>query len=121
MMKSVKSKKRGRPATGRNPLIGLRLPREIVTQIDEWSKLSGTKTRSEAISRLVKLGLARNQPAPLPGAKIGSKAADLAARQIDEMGDPSATDEERLTRKRRLLRGPKEFRDIRGDLPARKR
>jgi hypothetical protein len=29
----------------------------------------------------------------------------------------STPDEERSTRKRRLLKGPKEFRDIRGDLP----
>ena len=30
--------------------------------------------------------------------------------------DPSTSDEERKTRKQRLLKGPTEFRDIRGDL-----
>jgi hypothetical protein len=121
MVKSMKSKRRGRPATDRDSLIGVRLSREIVTRMNEWSKRSGTKTRSEAIRRLVELGLAGSQPAPRRRAKVGSKAADLAGQQIDEMGDQSASDEERLIRKRRLLRGPKEFRDIRGDLPARKR
>jgi Arc/MetJ-type ribon-helix-helix transcriptional regulator len=121
MMRSVKSKKGGGPATSRDPLIGLRLSRKIIAQIDEWSKRRGTKTRSEAIRRLVELGLAGSQPALRPRARVPSKAADLAAQRIDELGDPSATDEERQTRKQRLLRGPKEFRDIRGDLPARKR
>jgi Arc/MetJ-type ribon-helix-helix transcriptional regulator len=123
MVKSiaVKSKKRGRPATGRDRFIGIRLPREMITQIDEWSKRSGTETRSEAIRRLIELGLAGIQPTPRPRPKVLSKASDLAAQQIDELADPLATDEERQTRKRRLLRGPKEFRDIRGDLPKPKR
>ena len=119
MVKSIaiKPKKRGRPATGRDPFIGIRLSREMITQIDEWSKRSGTETRSEAIRRLVELGLAGSQPTPRLSRKVVSKASDLAGQQIDELGDPSASDEERQTRKRRLLRGPKEFRDIRGDLP----
>jgi hypothetical protein len=41
----------------------------------------------------------------------------MAGRQIDKIGDPSATEEERQQRKRRLLKGPREFRDMRGDLP----
>jgi hypothetical protein len=64
-------------------------------------------------------GLSGTQPRPR--SKGGSKASELAAQQIDEMGDPSATDEQRQTRKRRLLKGPREFRDIRGDFPKSKR
>jgi hypothetical protein len=37
----------------------------------------------------------------------------MAGQEIDRLGDPSATDEERQLRKRRLIKGPKEFRDIR--------
>jgi hypothetical protein len=37
----------------------------------------------------------------------------MASQEIDRLGDPSATDEERQFRKRRLLGGPKEFRDFR--------
>jgi hypothetical protein len=47
-----------------------------------------------------------------------SEASDMAAHQIDKLGDASATAEERKTRKRRLLKGPTEFRDMRVDLPA---
>jgi hypothetical protein len=39
----------------------------------------------------------------------------MAGQQIDKLADSSATNEERQQRKRRLLKGPKEFRDIRGD------
>jgi hypothetical protein len=41
----------------------------------------------------------------------------MAGKEIDRMGDKSATDEERTRRKRRLLKGPPEFRDIRGGHP----
>jgi hypothetical protein len=38
----------------------------------------------------------------------------MAAQEIDRLIDPSALDEERQRRKRRLLKGAKEFRDVRG-------
>jgi hypothetical protein len=48
-------------------------------------------------------------------ARIGKprKAADMAGVVIDQQADLSATLEERESRKRRLLKGPKEFRDLR--------
>jgi hypothetical protein len=52
--------------------------------------------------------------------KAASKATEMAAEQIDKLADSSASDEEQQQRKRRLLKGPQEFRDIRGDLPKRK-
>jgi hypothetical protein len=45
------------------------------------------------------------------------KAADMAGREIDRLGDQAASSEERAQRKRRLIKGPREFRDLRGDLP----
>jgi hypothetical protein len=41
------------------------------------------------------------------------KAAEIAGQEIDRLSDPLATDEERQLRKRRLIEGPQEFRDIR--------
>src|SRR5262249_32138659 len=46
--------------------------------------------------------------------KKAARAQEMAGKEIDRLIDPSATDEERQRRKRRLLKGPKEFRDIRG-------
>ena len=41
------------------------------------------------------------------------KASEMAGEEIDRLGDPLATEEERQLRKRRLIKGPQEFRDIR--------
>jgi hypothetical protein len=49
------------------------------------------------------------------------EAADMAGREVDRLGDQTATSDERAQRKRRLIRGPQEFRGIREDLPKRKR
>jgi hypothetical protein len=48
------------------------------------------------------------------------QAAEMAAREIDCLGDQTATSEERAQRKRRLIKGPREFRGLRGDLPKTK-
>jgi hypothetical protein len=61
------------------------------------------------------LGLAASQPLRRRNLEAASRALELAAQEIDKLIDPSTPDEERKTRKRRLLKGPKEFRDIRGD------
>jgi hypothetical protein len=47
--------------------------------------------------------------------KARGKVADLAGEIIDRHADRSATSEERESRKRRLLKGPKEFRNLRRD------
>jgi hypothetical protein len=63
---SVKPKKRGRgrPATGRDPIIGLRLPKAETAKLDKWAKANGY-TRSEAIRAMIKHTLHGdpNQPA----------------------------------------------------------
>ena len=58
MAKSIKvnQKKRGRPATGRDPVSAVRLPTELTTAVDKWGEAHEV-TRSEAIRRLVELGL----------------------------------------------------------------
>ena len=47
--------------------------------------------------------------------KEAAKASEMAAEEIDRLGDPLATDEERQLRKWRLISGPQEFRDIRSN------
>ena len=49
------------------------------------------------------------------------KARAMAGQEIDRLSDPSATEEERQRRKRRLLKGPKEFRDVRSKSGKRRR
>jgi hypothetical protein len=54
------------------------------------------------------------QPMRQRSPNAAAKARDLADREIDKLSDQSTTAEERQERKRRLLKGPREFRDIRG-------
>jgi hypothetical protein len=113
--KNVVRKKRGRPATGQDPVTAIRLSSELRENVDAWAARQIDKPgRSEAIRRLVELGLASAHRA---GArtKKAAKASEMAGQEIDRLGDPLATDEERQLRKRRLIKGPKEFRDIRSN------
>jgi len=52
----VRPKKRGRPATGKDPQVTLRMPATLIGDVDGWANAQGT-VRSEAIRRLVELGL----------------------------------------------------------------
>jgi hypothetical protein len=55
----VLQKKRGRPATGQDPVLALRIPSALKSRIDSWAKQQHDKpTRSEAIRRLIDLALA---------------------------------------------------------------
>lgn len=59
MKKSIKvdqKKRRGRPATGRDPMVSSRMPKETIAAVDKWAAKNET-TRSDAIARLVELGL----------------------------------------------------------------
>ena len=75
----------------------------------------------EAIRRLVELGLEAMIPAK-SAAKASNKtrATELAAKVVDKMIDPSAPPGERAQRRRRLTKGPTEFREDRVDLPKAK-
>ena len=111
--------KRGRPkTTGKGELIGVRCHKDFLAALDVWrAQQEGEVSRPDAIRRLAELALASTKPTRTLHQKAIAKASDIAGKQIDRMSDGYATDDERASRKRRLLKGPKEFRDIRGDLP----
>jgi hypothetical protein len=96
-------------------------------RIDSWAARQDDKpVRSEAIRRLLNLGLAKAKPLANAttvgrlGNKAVSKSSELAGKTIDRLSDQSAPLEEQEKRKRRLLKGPAEFRDMR-DLASQKR
>jgi hypothetical protein len=120
MVRSIsrtEKRRRGRPRT--NPTsVHLSLAPDLLARIDQFlAAQKDTPSRPEAIWRLIELALGDLEPAKQLNPRAKSKAVELAANQIDKLIDPSATDEERQRRKRRLLKGPGEFRDLRGDLP----
>ena len=103
-------------------LVGVRVQPDMAKQIDDWRRLQeDLPGRPEAIRRLVGLGLNAAKPAR-PVSKPGrrQRAEELAAKAVERIIDPSAPPEERAERRRRLTKGPSEFREDRVDLPKAK-
>ena len=100
-------------------MTAIRLSTGMRKKVDAWAAGQTDKPgRSEAIRRLVGLGLEYLPPAPRPTRKKATaKALEMAGSMIDWLSDRSAPPEERAKRKRRLVKGPEEFRDMRSDLP----
>jgi len=125
MAKSIavkQKKKRGRPATGHDPFVGIRLPEELLVQIAKWSENSEAGSRSEAIRRLVELGLTVKAPkAKQAPAARADRAKELASKAIDKLTGGASDEDEKASRKRRLIKGPEEFREVRVDRPKAKR
>jgi len=110
-----RKKRIGRPPVGAI-LIGVRVPPADVAVLDAWIKKSAPGlSRPEAIRRLVELGLTvRTKPKQAPAARA-ARAKELASSAIDTMSDPAAHPEEHAQRRRRLTKGPEEFREVRVD------
>jgi hypothetical protein len=116
-----RKKRIGRPPVGAI-LIGVRVPPAGVAELDAWIKKHAPDlSRPEAIRRLVDLGLTVKAPARALGKPDRrSRAQELAAKAIDKIGDPAVHPEEHAQRRRRLTKGPEEFRDVRVDRPKAK-
>jgi hypothetical protein len=102
----------------------LRASDELRGKIDAWAAKQPNKpSRFEAILRLVEFGLASAPQArgKKDAQENTAESTKIAGRQIDRMGDPAATSETRASRKCRLLKGPKEFRKLRGNVSKWKR
>ena len=119
----VKQKSRGRPATGQTPMMGFRATDELRGKIVHWAEFQPDAPKlSEAVRRLVELGLTvrvAKGRATTDGQKL--RAREMAGKAIEKIIDPAAPPEERIERKRRLTKGPAEFRESRVDQPKPKR
>lgn len=92
----------------------MRVNDDFLRIIDDWRrKQEDLPSRTESVRRLVELGLAAKTSHEPYSKKSTDRAAEMAERQIDRLSDPSATSEERQSRKRKLLKGPSEFRGMR--------
>lgn len=123
MKKSIKvnQKKRGRPATGRDPVSAVRFPTETICRIDAWAaKQEDEPGRSEAIRRLVELGLTVKTRPNRSSEGQKARAKELASTAIDKMAGTDASADDKASRKGRLIKGPEEFREMRVDRPKRK-
>jgi ribosomal protein S11 len=123
----VNKKSRGRPKKqgGVDPVSAVRLPATLTKLVDVWGEDHGAN-RSEAIRRLVEIGLTvktKGRPkseGPKQLQEPKQRARDMAGNTIDRMTDTTASPDDQASRKRRLLKGPEEFRNVRIDRPNRK-
>jgi hypothetical protein len=117
----AKPKKRGRPATGRDPMMGFRAAPELRASIVRWAEnQSDVPTLSEATRRLVELGLTVKTKGHQSKESQKQRAREMAGAAIDRMTDVAANPDDQASRKRRLIKGPEEFRAVRADRPRRK-
>jgi hypothetical protein len=86
--KVLPKKARGRPATGRDPVTAIRLSAEMRETVDRWADRQSEKpTRSEAIRRLVEIGLLTStNSADLRYQAKASDSATKAKKLAGELG-----------------------------------
>jgi hypothetical protein len=91
-----------------------------MTNLDDWASAQDDQPgRSEAIRRLVELGLTVKAK-PVSNRLHADRASELAAEALASLTVGAADNEEQSSRRRRLLKGPEEFREVRVDRPKRK-
>jgi hypothetical protein len=94
----------------------------FLTALDRWRKQQHDQpSRSSAVRQLAETSLAKTGQQSRVRRRPGPAANDMAARVIDTLADQSAPPENLAKRKRRLLKGPEEFRNIREDQPKPRR
>jgi hypothetical protein len=99
----------------------MRLSDEFIATVDGWAaQQNDAPSRSEAIRRLVELGLAKEPARPVGKPGRRTRARELAISAIERMIDAAAAPEERAQRRQRLTKGPPEFREDRVDQPKAK-
>jgi hypothetical protein len=114
----ITRKKRGPPATGKGELVGVRIQPKLMQILDGWiADQVPRPSRPEAIRRLLERALAGKGGKRPPSKEAARKASNLAARELEKIGVESQPGTDLQQRKRTLIRGPKEFREIRADLP----
>lgn len=117
----VPKKRRGPAPTGKGTQIQVRIQPDKLAQLDRWiADQRDELSRPEAIRRIVERALAHSSRPKGMSREKARAASDLASRAADRLVDKSMPPEEQQRRKRALIKGPKEFREIREDLPKSK-
>jgi hypothetical protein len=119
----VSKKKSTRPDSGRDLTMAIRFPSKLRGAIIKWAEDQQDMPQiPEAVRRLVKRGLASDQPKlasrsskPKASSNQRTRASEMAGKAIDAMIDKSATTDDKVSRKRRLIKGPDEFQTLRAN------
>lgn len=121
MVVFAKSKKGSHSAASNEPVMEFRPTAALRARIADWAELqSGKPSLSEATSCLVELGLQIKGSAKQSNGDQKARAKEMAGNAIDQLADAAATPDDQASRKRRLVKGPEEFREARVDRSMRK-
>jgi hypothetical protein len=116
--RTVRQKLMGRPRTGITPLMGFRADAATRAAIVKWAENQpDMPTLSEAIRRLVELGLTVRAKTKQGSAARAERAKELASKTINNLTADTPESNEKASRKGRLIKGPEEFREARVDRP----
>ena len=101
-------------------MVGFRADSITRAAIVKWAESQpDTPSLSEAIRRLVELGLSVKTRSA-PSERQRAAMADLASKAIDSLTAEAPNNDETASRKLYLIKGPEEFREDRVDLPKAK-
>jgi hypothetical protein len=114
----MNAKQKGRPdsRTRITPLLSVETSDELHSRIERWAARQPDKpSLFEAARRLIEIGLGGSQPVTRHNPKTAAKASAMAEQAVERLIDKSAPPVELAKRKRRLIKGPREFRGLRND------
>jgi hypothetical protein len=98
------------------------LPEAVLASVERWAMTQKDQPpRSQAIRRLVELGLNAKTDGRIASEGQKLRAREMAGKAIDRMTDAAAHPDVQASRKLRLLKGPAEFREARVDRPKAKK
>jgi hypothetical protein len=89
--------------------------RQFANDCIVWARIATSDDQREQFLELAKKWMSDAESIDQGIGLRAAKASEMAGEEIDRLGDPLATDEERQLRKQRLIKGPQEFRDIRSN------
>ena len=96
--------------------MGFRPAPTLRAAIIKWAEYQPDRpTLSQALGRLVELGLTVGEDGHRVDGQQQRRARKMAADTIDDVGDATANAGDRASRKRHLLNGPEEFNRVRVD------
>jgi hypothetical protein len=115
-MTKLRPKRKARSVRRQSAPVSLSASPGLSREIRAWAKRQpDAPSIAEAVRRLVEIGLAASRPDKQRSKRSTTKASEMAGQQIDKFADASLPAAERLARKQRLLQGPQEFQELRGD------
>jgi hypothetical protein len=95
------------------------MPPQLIAEVEAWAVTNDT-SRSDAFRRLVELGLTVQGKLKQGSPARAERAKELASKAIDSLTAEAPDNDEKASRKRRLIKGPEEFREVRVDRPKAK-